>query len=222
MFHLRFLALCLLLTSTLGALAQKEKSDPRRWEKDIQAFEMADKTNPPPSHAVLFIGSSSVKRWTNVASAFPEHKIINRGFGGSHLSDSAFYFDRIVAPYKPRVVVLFAGSNDINAGKTPEAVFDAFKEFVAKARKALPETRIVYVSITTSPSRWAQVEQVRAANKLIEDFVQTDSHLSYVNLLPLLLNKEGEPRPELYAKDRLHPNEQGYAIWIEALRPYLK
>jgi hypothetical protein len=116
--------------------AEEKIADPARWEKDIKAFEAADKTNPPPKNAILFIGSSSVRGWKTLAQDFPEHKVINRGFGGSHLNDSVHYFDRIVAPYKPRMIVVYAGSNDITFGKKPETVFADFKAFVEKTRKA--------------------------------------------------------------------------------------
>src|SRR5437016_5241110 len=109
-------------------------------EKAIQAFEAADKTNPAPQDAVLFIGSSSIRLWTNLAQSFPGHKVINRGFGGSHLSDSVAFVERIVIPYKPKLVLIYAGDNDIASGKTPEQVFEDFKRFVEKIHSRLPET----------------------------------------------------------------------------------
>ena len=127
------------------------KSPSQRWESDIAAFEAADKKSPPPQGAVLFIGSSSIRIWKTLATDFPDQKTINRGFGGSELADSVYYADRIVIPYKPRLIVLFAGTNDINAGKRPETVFADFKAFVAKVRAGLPNTRIAYLSISPAP-----------------------------------------------------------------------
>ena len=103
------------------ATEQKQPLEPR-YEKDIRAFEAADKTNPPPQDAILFVGSSSIRLWTNLAAAFPGHKVLNRGFGGSHLSDSVTFVDRIVTPYKPKLVLLYAGDNDIASGKSPEQI----------------------------------------------------------------------------------------------------
>ncbi|MEO6034690.1 MAG: SGNH/GDSL hydrolase family protein [Verrucomicrobiota bacterium] len=199
-----------------------EKDDPVRWEKDIEQFETSDRTNPPPKKAILFIGSSSIRIWKTLEEDFPEHKVINRGFGGSFMNDSAYFFDRIVAPYKPKLVVIYAGGNDINAGKTPEEVFGAFTNFVAKTHQALPKTRVAYISIAPNPSRWSQVQQVKAANKLIEDFTKTDSNLSFINVFPAMLGDDGKPRREIFLKDNLHMNEKGYAIWTPIVRPYLK
>ena len=199
-----------------------EKDDPIRWEKDIQQFEAADKTNPPPKKAILFIGSSSIRICKTLAADLPEHKVINRGFGGSFMNDSVFYFDRIVAPYKPKTIVIYAGGNDINFGKTPEDVFVAFTNFVAKAHQALPKTRVAYISIAPNPSRWSQVEQVKAANKLIEDFIKKDSKLAFINVFPAMLGEDGKPKPDIFLQDNLHMNAKGYAIWVPIVRPYLE
>jgi lysophospholipase L1-like esterase len=211
-------ALLLLLLAVQAARA----ADPRRFATDIAAFEAADKANPPPRHAVLFIGSSSIVRWKTLARDFPKHQVINRGFGGSELADSVYYFDRIVAPYQPRIIVLFAGSNDINGGKTPDEVFEDFKAFAAKVRAALPQTRLDYISITTSPSRWSQYQKVQQANRLIREYISQDSHLGYINVLPAMLGPDGRPKPDIYALDRLHMNAKGYAIWQPIIAPYLE
>ena len=110
--------------SLLAQAATGKKQPPEiRWAKDISAFEAADRTNPPPRDAVLFIGSSSILRWTNLAQAFPGHKVINRGFGGSQLADSVAFVDRIVTPYRPKLVLLYAGDNDIAVRlQTPSVV----------------------------------------------------------------------------------------------------
>ena len=199
-----------------------EKDDPIRWESEIQKFETVDKTNPPPKKAILFIGSSSIRIWKTLATDFPEHKVINRGFGGSFMNDSVYFFDRIVAPYKPKMIVVYAGGNDINFGKTPEDVFGAFTNFVAKAHKALPKTRVAYISIAPNPARWSQVEQVKAANKLIENFTKKDSKLSFINVFPAMLGEDGKPKPEIFLSDNLHMNAKGYAIWVPIVRAHLK
>ena len=220
--RLRFgLILPALLCISLFANAA-EKDDPIRWEKDIQEFEASDKTNLPPQNANLFIGSSSIRKWTTLSKDFPDYKVINRGFGGSEMKDSVYFFDRIVATYKPKMIVIYAGGNDINAKKTPEEVFSAFTNFVAKAHQALPKTRVAYISIAPNPSRWSQVEQVKAANKLIEDFTKKDSKLAFINIFPAMLGEDGKPKPNIFLKDNLHMNEKGYAIWIPIVRPYLK
>ena len=183
------------------------------FEKEILAFEAADKTNPPPTSATLFIGSSSIRLWTTLAEDFPKHRVINRGFGGSQIIDSVRYARRIVLPYKPRLVVLYAGGNDINAGKTPEQVAADYRAFVKTVHDALPATRIAYISIAPNPARWAQVDHVRAANALIEAHTRTDKRLAFINVFPKMLGEDGQPLPEIFSADRLHMNPKGYELW---------
>ena len=199
----------LLTVFALSALAQTTN----RWDKEIAAFEAQDRTNPPPKGAILFIGSSSIRLWKSLAEDLPEHKVINRGFGGSQIADSVHFVDRMVVPYQPKQIVMYSGGNDINAGKTPEQVASDFKGFVGKVHGKLPETRIAYISIAPNPARWAQVERVKRANELIREFTTTDKRLQFINVFPHMLGTDGMPLPDIFVDDRLHMNEKGYAIW---------
>ena len=199
---------------------QKQPLEPR-YEKDIRAFEAADKTNPPPQDAILFVGSSSIRLWTNLAQAFPGHKVLNRGFGGSHLSDSVTFVDRIVTPYKPKLVLLYAGDNDIASGKSPEQVFGDYKAFVRRIRVALPDTRIAYIAIKPCPAREKYLDSVKATNRLIQDFTTSDDRLLFIDVFTPMLNKEGRPRADLCIKDGLHPNAQCYELWASIIQPLL-
>jgi hypothetical protein len=196
--------------------------DPKRFANEIDAFTASDATNPPPKNAILFIGSSTIRRWTTLAADFPGRKVFNRGFGGSELSDSVYYFDRIVAPYQPNLILLYAGSNDINAHKTPEQVFSDFKAFAAKVHEQLPQTRLDFISIMTSPSRWGDVENVKEANRLIRDFIGHDKKLGYIDVFPAVLGPDGKPKPDIFVFDRLHLNAKGYAIIRPIIAPYLE
>jgi lysophospholipase L1-like esterase len=205
-----------------GQIPSEEKQQSEaRWEKDIRAFEIADKTNPPPLDAILFIGSSSIRRWTNLAQTFPGHKVLNRGFGGSQLADSVAFVDRIVTPYKPKLVLLYAGDNDIASGKSPERVLGNFKAFVGKIHAALPETRIAYIAIKPCPAREKYLDRVKATNRLMRDYTASDSRLLFIDVFTPMLTKEGRPRADLCIKDGLHPNAQGYDLWASFLRPIL-
>ncbi|MEY2411199.1 MAG: hypothetical protein QOF48_3869 [Verrucomicrobiota bacterium] len=192
------------------------------FEKEIQAFEAADATNPPPPGAVLFIGSSSIRLWKTLAADFPKQRVINRGFGGSQIIDSVRYAKRIVIPYKPRLIVLYAGGNDINAGKTAAQVFNDYRRFVTRVRGELPDTPIAYISIAPNPARWEQVERVRAANALIEAHTRTDANLAFIDVFTKMLGANGEPLPEIYVADRLHMNAKGYELWRSIVGPVLE
>jgi hypothetical protein len=215
-----FLLLWMGVAATAAA-APAQMADPRRFENEITAFEAADKTNPPPKNAILFLGSSSIRKWTTLARDFPGHKVFNRGFGGSQLSDSIYYFDRIVLPYKPKMIVLYAGSNDIDAGKTPETVVDDCKAFVRKVEGALPETKVAFISINASQSRWKDVKKIKQANRQIAAFMAKNEKRVFIDTFPAMLDSAGEPRPDLYVWDRLHLNAKGYAIWTTIISPYL-
>lgn len=192
-----------------------------KWEKEIAALEAAAVTNRPPPGSIIFVGSSSIKRWTTLAQDFPGLPVVNRGFGGSQLADSVAYADRIVIPDRPRQVVIYAGGNDLNAGKSPEVVFGDFVALVEKLRAALPGVRIAFISVAPNPARWAQVEKVKRVNQLVAEHSRRHG-LTFVDVFPRMLGPDGLPKPDIFVTDRLHMNPKGYAIWREAVAPHLK
>lgn len=205
----------------LGSLGQSEAA-PERWLKEIDQLTQADQTKPPAPGGIVFVGSSSIRLWKTLTEDFPGLNVINRGFGGSHLEDSVFYFDRIVAPYRPRAVVLYAGENDLAGGsRTPEQVAADFAQFHGKLRAALPAARLVYISCKPSPSRANAMEKFRAANALIAAVCAKDPLCTFVDVFPAMLDAQGAPRPELFVGDMLHMNAKGYAIWTKLLTPLL-
>jgi lysophospholipase L1-like esterase len=193
-----------------------------KWQKDMEAFAKQDATSPPVKGGIVFTGSSSIRRWETLAADFPEHRVLNRGFGGSELFDAVNYFDRLVLPHQPRLIVLYAGSNDINAGKTPERVEADFRKFVALVKQKLPGTRVAYIANAGNPARWKQVEQVRDANRRIEAITRADPQLAFINVFDAMLGPDGLPKPDIFVEDRLHMNEKGYAIWKQVVGPFLK
>lgn len=213
-------ATVLLLLACPAARAQQDAKG-GRFEKEIAAFETSDQSHPPPEGAVVFVGSSSIRLW-KTGEAFPDLKTINRGFGGSQMSDSVMYAERIVLPYKPRIVVVFAGGNDIHGGKTPEQVALDFKALVAKIHAALPKTRVFFISLFPNVARKAEDAKCQQANKLIKAFTETDSLLGYIETAEHMRAEDGGPRPELLRKDGLHMNDEGYKIWNEIVGAVLR
>jgi lysophospholipase L1-like esterase len=198
-----------------------DKPDFARWEKAITAFEQQDKEKPPPKHAILFVGSSSIRMW-NVAKSFPDLDVINRGFGGSHLADSVHFAPRIILKHQPRVVVVYAGDNDIAAGKTPEKVAADFRDLVRVVQETFPKTRIVYISIKPSILRWKLFDKICQTNALIQAECQKDERLQYVDVVKPMLDEAGKPRPELFVEDGLHLNNKGYELWTSLVKRHLK
>jgi lysophospholipase L1-like esterase len=193
-----------------------------RWQKEIKAFGKLDAKQAPPENPIVFTGSSSIRMWKTLESDFPDLPVMNRGFGGSEVFDSFNYAHLLVIKYKPRQVVMYAGGNDLNAGKTPQRVFADFKAFVAKVHAALPECRISFISSAPNPSRWSQIKKVVELNRLVEDFTKTDPRLQFINVHPHMLGSDGKPKPDIFLADQLHMNAKGYAIWKEVVGPCLK
>ena len=191
-----------------------------RWESAIRKFEDQDRISAPPRQGVVFVGSSSIVRW-DLAQAFPElgTAAINRGFGGSQMSDVVQYASRIVIPYKPRVVVLYEGDNDLPTSETPAEIAGQFTKFAAEVHAALPETRVVVIGVKPSIQRWALIGKARAVNTLIRRACSGQAFLTYVDVEPAMLGADGKPRPELYVQDGLHMTAEGYKIWNAAVRP---
>jgi len=210
-----------LLACLLFAFVAPIFADPAQWTKEIEAFEKADTAKATPKGAVLFIGSSSIRLWKTLEKDFPDSTVINRGFGGSQIEDSVAYVERIVVPYAPRMIVLYAGGNDINAGKTPDRVVADYEAFVAKVREKLPDVEIAYISIAGNPARWSQIEKVREVNRRIEAIAKAGKNLKYINTHDAMLGPDGMPKPDIFVADKLHMNEKGYAIWKEVVGPFL-
>jgi len=203
-----------------AAVAEEPKKE-GRWEKAMQAFEKRDAQNPPPKGEIVFIGSSSIVGW-NLPKYFPGLKVVNRGFGGSAIADSVEHADRILIPLAPRIVVFYAGDNDIAGGKSPEQVLEDFKAFVKKVHDKLPKTRIIYIGIKPSIARWKLVEKMRKANQLIADYIKGDERLRFVDVDKPMIGEDGMPRKELFVKDGLHLSPAGYELWTSLVLPFLK
>ena len=218
------IAACCTAPAPAGTIKKQPAATPAasdRWEQAIRDFEAQDRKRAPTPGGIVFIGSSSIRLW-KLAESFPGLPAINRGFGGSELADSVRYADRIVIAYRPRIVVLYAGDNDLASGKSPERVSADFKQFVAKVHAALPKTRIVYVGIKPSLSRWKLIDKVRDANRRIKEFAAADPRVVFIDVEKPMLGLDGKPRPELFQPDGLHLNAAGYRLWSDLLRPHLE
>ena len=216
----RILLLATLITMVWKAISVNGEVDPARFEEAIAAFEQQDAEQMPPQDAILFVGSSSIRKW-DTAKWFPDRTVINRGFGGSHMSDLIHFTKRVVLPYRPRTIVLYEGDNDLAGGKSPGRVHADYVQFVRMIRTELPETKIVFIAIKPSLSRWKLIAKIREANQLIKKVTDDDPLLDYVDVDGPMLNDQGMPRPELFADDGLHLNDTGYELWTKLVEEKL-
>lgn len=209
--------LCFLLSAGTHLFAQAPFAD------EIAAFKKQDSIQPPPRGAILFVGSSSFRKWTNVQECFPEYPIINRGFGGSTFPDLMRYTGDIIFPYQPRQIVIYCGDNDLASSDavTPLVVYNRFLQLYQAIRSRMMKVDILYVSIKPSPSREKLMPLMEQANQLIGNFLHMQSHAAFADVYHPMLNAEGRPMDDLFLDDKLHMNPKGYAIWQKVIQPYL-
>jgi lysophospholipase L1-like esterase len=211
-----------LLLMLLAFQSLHAQEHPRFFE-EIQQFKKKDSASFPRANAILFVGSSSFTKWTDVQSYFPDYPIINRGFGGSTLPDVIRYANDIIFPYHPRQVVIYCGENDFEEADsaTVQIVFDRFKQLFQLIRRKIPGENIVYISMKPSPSRARRMPKEEQLNKLAKNFLSTQKNASFVDVYHKMLDKEGKPMPDIFLEDNLHMNAKGYVIWQKAIEPYL-
>jgi lysophospholipase L1-like esterase len=194
------------------------------WEFQIRAFEEADRLHPPGEAAILFTGSSSIRLWRTLERDMAPLRVLNRGFGGCHLAHVNHYAERVVLPYRPRAVVLYAGENDLGwlSGKTPGTVLEDLKRFVATVQEKCPGTRVYFLAIKRSPfrrGRWAAMDE---ANRLVREFAAEREGFAFIDTGTPMLDAKGDPRPEYLPWYRLHLTAKGYELWASILRPVLE
>jgi lysophospholipase L1-like esterase len=160
--------------------------------------------------------------WPDLQENFPGVNVVQRGFGGSEIADAVYYAPRIVLKYRPRLVVFYSGDNDIANGKSPETVLRDYTNFVTLVERALPGTRIAFISIKPSPSRWELVDKMRAANAMIRNYIAHDPRQVYLDVFTPMLGPNGLPRDELFIEDKLHMTPAGYALWRSLLTPIVQ
>lgn len=196
---------------------------PQRWEKDIAAFEAADKQTPPPQSPVIFVGSSSIRMWS-LPESFPDRPTLNRGFGGSTLADSIHYFDRLIIPHQPSAIVVYAGDNDIAKEMSAEEVAADFQKLAGLASEKLPGTPVIFIAIKPSIKRWNLWPAMSRANSLIASWCASRPGVHFADIAaPMLADVEAgqPPRASLFKKDGLHLSEEGYAVWTRVIEPML-
>lgn len=209
-------------TTTAGQAPATKPLDPNRFEPEIRKFEDADRIAPPPRGAVVFIGSSSIRRWDTLAQDFPGVPVLNRGFGGSEASDVVRYAKRILVPYRPAKVVFYAGDNDLARGKTPAQIAADVRQLWQMVGQALPETRMAIISVKPSFARWELVAKTRETNDLLRRFAESDPRLTFIDVFTPMLGPDGKPIAEHFVEDGLHLTPAGYRVWTAALASFVQ
>lgn len=215
----RFISI-LTITFALGGFgfAQTEV----RFREQLDAFRKTDKENPPPKGAILFIGSSIFRKWTNLTEQMSPLPVFNRAFGGSRTNEVLAQFDEFVLPYQPKIVVYYCGSNDINADAKPGEIFARIKEFSKKVQEKLPKTKIYFVSINKAPQKMDRWNLVDETNLLAKNYFSKTKNREFIDVNPLLFDKGGKARAELYLEDKLHFKDEAYVEFTKQIKPILE
>ena len=201
---------------------QKASANPEFFAADVAKFATTDRDHPPPRQPIVFVGSSSIRLWDTLQRDMAPLPVLNRGFGGAQLSSVVYFVDRVVIHYRPRAVVLYAGDNDIDAGKSPEDIVREFRVFVSRVQSALPEARIYYLSMKPSLLHWANWPKYRQANEQIYVICASSPRLGYIDGATALLAYGQPPPRELYRFDQEHLSVKGYSLWTDIIRSRLQ
>lgn len=202
--------------------SQVQDPDPLRFQAQINEFDSLDNCHKPEDNISLFVGSSSFRMWTDAEDVFSKYNALNRGFGGSHFSDVLYFFDDVIAAYSPKTILLYEGDNDIAHGKSPGRVLNDFIELVQRIESETDAENIALVSIKPSPARWNISEKMIEANKLMKDYCESKSNLTFIDIWPLMLNARGRTDNHLYIGDGVHMNQCGYKLWEKEIMKYLE
>jgi lysophospholipase L1-like esterase len=205
----------------LVILAHAAQGQQWKFWSEIKNFKRQDSISPPPADPILFVGSSTFRMWPDMQKSFPSHQVINRGFGGSELTDVIYYADDIIFPYRPKQIVIYGGENDIAVTGSAEIAVDRFKYLFKLIRQKLGEVNIVFISIKPCTGREKFIPEVVKANALIRTFLRKQSNTSYVDIYQYMITPKERPIPDMFLSDSIHMNEKGYAIWQREIAPYL-
>lgn len=194
-----------------------------RFESSIEYFESKDSVEQYPENSVLFLGSSSIRKWKTIREDMAPIPVIKRGFGGATLPEVTHYFERLVMPHKPKIIVVYAGENDIGEGANAQDVLDDFLLFIDKKKAMLPESEMIYLAIKPSIARWEMWDMMKEANKLIGRHCQKTKDATFLDLSPSMLKSDKVTLDStIFIEDQLHLNANGYARWTNVIKPLLE
>lgn len=206
----------------LGNISIVHSQQDWRFSEDIQEFKKQDSLSFPEPGGILFVGSSSIRRWTDLKKRFEEYSVIQRGFGGSEYNEVLYYADDIIFPYKPAKIMFYAGENDVDRGRSVDEIYETFLTLYDKVRNELPNTEIFVISVKPSEKLKAHRKSIQEINERLRNFAKLNpDHIQYIDIYHAMLDEKGDPNLELYVEDKIHLTASGYDIWEKIIRKYL-
>lgn len=201
--------------------SQAQIYNAKKFENEIQAFDKRDTEEKVKSGSNLFVGSSSITFWKDIADYFPKSYVINRGFGGSKFEDLLYYADRVIMPYKPEKIFIYEGDNDINDGFETKVLIEQAKELRNKIAAAFPKVPVVFISAKPSIARWKLKDKYVEFNKALKKYAKREKHTDFVDVWTPMIDSKGMVFNDVFLDDDLHMKANGYKIWQKALEPHV-
>lgn len=216
-----WLKLCFSAMALVAIHSQASAQDPLRFQREVEEIRQKYPPNIKRENLILFTGSSSVRMWQELENHFPNHNVVNAGFGGSQTFELLHYVDELILDYKPKKVFIYEGDNDISSGKSSTQILLTMHELVTTIHKALPQTEILLISAKPSISRWHLAKQYEDLNQHFKEYSLLFDYVEFVDIWDIMLDKEGKPRADLFLEDDLHMNKAGYDLWAEVVRKHI-
>jgi len=211
-----------LLIIILCGVIHSNAQDPKRFQKEIETLAEKDYCFSPDKELLLFTGSSSIRMWNDVQSAFPGYHVINKGFGGSHFSDLIYYYDELIGPHDPDYLFIYEGDNDIASGKNPKKVRDEARMLVNRIRQDKPQAKIVLIAAKPSIARWELKKEYEKLNRHLERIAKKTKGVEFADVWSAMLDENGEVYRDVFIDDNLHMNDKGYRIWEQVIGRHLE
>jgi lysophospholipase L1-like esterase len=196
--------------------------DPLRFQSEIDELTNKEKIATTGPGGIMFLGSSSIRMWKSLEEDFEGYPVYNLGFGGSHTSDVLYYFQDLVVPYKPSLILFYEGDNDLASGKSPNGVFRDFKKFHEMVNQDLPGTEIGFIAVKPSPSRWNLRNEYEKYNSKILSYSHKKDDITFIDIYSPMTVEYGRPEPGLFLADSLHMTPAGYDIWEKKVRSFIE
>lgn len=209
---------CLIILWTTSV--QSQDQNPLRFENEVDSLVRLNNSTHK-ANAIVFTGSSSIRLWKDLKSSFPNHNVLNLGFGGSEMADLLYYTDRLILPLRPIQIFIYEGDNDISKGKSPYDIIASADSILKRIRQELPKTQVIFISPKPSIARWNLKEKYEAFNKEFKAWIDKQNNVQYADVWTPMVDSKGNVLKDLFVQDNLHLNSKGYKIWTHALRKYL-
>lgn len=207
---------------SMPGTAQEQLTQQQKWEQKVRAYEKQDSLNPPGKHVILFTGSSTIENWKTLQQDIPGKNVLNRGISGTKTSDLLHYANRVIRPYHADQIFLYEGDNDIGFKLSPDSILFRFKQLFNYIRQINTGVEIIFIAIKPSPRRLKDTVAIRQTNLLIKDFLQTEKNTGYADVYTAMLAPDKQLVPAYYREDGLHLTAEGYKVWTDVIKPFIK